>query len=407
MRELVCILSTPIDVLDNGGVLERLDQFIQEKRFHQVATANADFVVNAMNDAELRHILRVSDLVTPDGMPLVWASRMLGRTLPERVTGADIVPLLAELAARKGYRIYMLGARPEVAQKAKENLLRTHPTLQIVGCFSPPALSLDDMDTAGLLADIRAASPDILLVAFGNPKQEKWIYRNREGLRDVPVCMGVGGTFDFLAGQTLRAPQWMRTSGLEWLFRLAHEPKRLWKRYMRDIGYFARHFTAQRRACPPAAQGATTWTESQRRGSVVLAPSGPLDVRQQTELQVRAGLALDAPSDIVLDFTHTETLDAAIIGTLLNLAKRAEYVGREVRVVGANACIARALKAAYADETLTLYATLEEALTPADAVQHNETASLSALPSPVVAAIEEIGARESIPAGTTGGGASR
>jgi N-acetylglucosaminyldiphosphoundecaprenol N-acetyl-beta-D-mannosaminyltransferase len=403
MRELVCILSTPIDVLDTPGVLARLDQFIQEKRFHQVATANVDFVVNAMGDAELRHILRVSDLVTPDGMPLVWASRMLGRALPERVTGADIVPLLAELSARKGYRIYMLGARPEVAQKARENMLQAHPTLQIVGCVSPPPRPLEDMDTAGLLADIRAARPDILLVAFGNPKQEKWIYRNRKELRDVPICMGVGGTFDFLAGQTVRAPEWMRTSGLEWLFRLAQEPKRLWKRYMRDVSFFACHFCAQWRACrPDARRTALTWVESVCGASVVLAPIGRLDATQQMELQMRACRALDLSTNLVLDFTRTDTLDAAAIGTLLNLPKRVEYAGREVGIAGANARILHALKVARAHEVLTFYATLEEALARYDAI-HSEPASALTVPSPVAAAMEEIGPNETVQTGAAGG----
>ena len=403
MRELVCILSTPVDVLDTPGVLARLDQFIQEKRFHQVATANADFVVNAMCDAELRHILRVSDLVTPDGMPLVWASRMLGHALPERVTGADIVPALAELSAQKGYRIYMLGARPEVAQQARENLLRTHPTLQIVGCVSPPPASLEDMDTASLLADIRAVRPDILLVAFGNPKQEKWIYRNREGLCDVPVCIGVGGTFDFLAGQTVRAPEWMRISGLEWLYRLKQEPKRLWKRYTRDIGRFAQHFSAQLRACrPDARRTAVTWMESECRGTVVLAPVGHLNATQMLELQTRALRALDLPANLVLDFTRTDRLEANTIGTLLNLPKRAEYIGREVGIVGANARLLRTLKTARADETLTLYSTLDEALAHYDAID-SEPSSLTATPSPSTVALEEIGQVESIHTGATGG----
>ena len=363
MRELVCILSTPVDVLDTQAVMGRIEQFIQEKRFHQIATANVDFIINAMSDAELRHILRDSDLVTPDGMPLVWASKTLGRPLPERVTGADIVPALADLSARKGYRLYMLGARPEVAQQARAKMLAAYPGLQIVGCVSPPVRPLDDMDSAGLLDDIRATRPDVLLVAFGNPKQEKWIYRNREALRDVPVCIGVGGTFDFMAGHTSRAPEWMRRAGLEWLHRLASEPGRLWKRYTRDIGHFGRYFGAQTRAMRPnTPRRQPLWTEARQGEYTILSVDGTLDAACQNELQARAERALGLPTGLILDLTHTDAIDAAVVGTLLNLPRHAEYAGRDIRLIGANARVQSILRVTYADETLKLYPTLADAL---------------------------------------------
>ena len=363
MRELICILSTPIDVLDTQGVVARLDQFIQEKRFHQVATANTDFVINAMADKELRHILRYSDLVMPDGMPLVWASRALGSPLPERVTGADIVPALTELSARKGYRIYMLGARPEVAQKAREKMLEAYPSLRIVGCVSPSVLPLEEMNNTEILKDIQAAHPDILLVAFGNPKQEKWIHRNRESLQNIPICIGVGGTFDFMAGQTTRAPAWMRGIGLEWLFRLAQEPQRLWKRYTRDIVHFGRYFGAQWVSNRVSSSSAKTlWTETPRGSAVILSVEGPLNSGQRAELQNRAGRILDKPANLILDLTAASSLDATIIGTLLNLPRRAEFVEREVCIVGVNARLLRSLQVLYASEALNLKGTLEEAL---------------------------------------------
>ena len=370
MRALVCILSTPVDVLDTPAVLDRLEQFIQEKRFHQVATANVDFVINAMSDTELRHILRDCDLVTPDGMPLVWASKKLGQPLPERVTGADIVPALAELSARKGYRLYMLGARPDVALAARDRMLAAHPGLQIVGCVSPPVQALDEMDSAALIDDIRAASPDVLLVAFGNPKQEKWIYRNRHALRDVPVCIGIGGTFDFMAGNTVRAPQWMRSTGLEWLYRLAQEPRRLWKRYTRDIGHFGRFFGAQLRATSQGANSSQpVWTEERKGEYTVVSVEGTLDVHSQHELQARAERAFALPTSFVLDLTHTDKIDAAIVGTLLNLPRHAAYAGRDLRIVGANARIQSILHVTRASETLALYPLLADALDTKGAVE--------------------------------------
>ena len=246
MRTLVQILHTPIDRLDTQGVLARIEAFICERGFHQVATANTDYLVNALRDPELRAILCAAHLVTPDGMPVVWASKLLGQPLPERVTGADLAPQLAALAAREGYGLYLLGAQPEVNAKACERLRADYPSLRIVGRAAPPDLPLETMDTEALLADIERACPDILLVAFGNPKQEKWIYRNRARLQQVPVCIGVGGTFDFLAGRTRRAPLWMQQRGLEWLYRLCQEPRRLLKRYNRDFWLFGYHLLRQR-----------------------------------------------------------------------------------------------------------------------------------------------------------------
>ena len=245
MRNLVPIIHTPIDRLDMHGVLARLEAFLCERGFHQVATANTDYLVNALRDPELREILSAAHLVTPDGMPVVWASRLLGQALPERVTGVDLIPPLATLAAREGYRLYLLGAQPEVNAGACERLRADYPALQLVGSAAPPDSALETMDTEAILEDIERTQPDILLVAFGNPKQEKWIYRNRERLRNVPVCIGVGGTFDFLAGRTRRAPLWMQRRGLEWLFRLSQEPRRLFKRYNRDFWLFGFHLLRQ------------------------------------------------------------------------------------------------------------------------------------------------------------------
>ncbi len=303
----------------------------------------------------------------------IWLCRMvcrwygrrarLGMPLPERVTGADIVPALAALSAEKGYRIYMLGAKPEVAQQAKANLLRTHPNLQIVGCVSPPAQPLESMDNGPLLRDIEDARPDILLVAFGNPKQEKWIHRNREALRNVPVCIGVGGTFDFIAGQITRAPRWMQKTGLEWVFRLSQEPKRLWKRYTRDVGQFGSRFVVQWRVSRAKQTGKPAlWTESRAEESIVLCAQGELDAGQQPELNARCERILNLPAHLVLDLTAVSGIDAAIVGALLNLPRRAAHTGCEVCLAGANARVLQTLRAAHGDEALNFYSTVEEAL---------------------------------------------
>lgn len=334
MRQTVGILGTPIDRLTNTEVLERLEQFIQERRFHQIATANTDFLINALEDPELRCVLRNADLVVPDGMPVVWASRLLRTPLMERVTGADMVPALAALAERQGYRLFMLGARPEVAQRAKANLLAKHPALQIVGCISPKPAALLDMDSEAILDEIACAKPDILLVAFGNPKQEKWISMHRKRLSQVPVCIGVGGTFDFLAGETSRAPEWMQKSGLEWVHRLAHEPRRLWRRYVRDLSQFSRFLLRQYWALRRKA-GAGFWEMrvAQAGESTVLSLVGDFTQETLPGFQSAVEEAFRGKTHLVLDLHRVSLIDAEALGTLIMLPKRAAYHAREVRII--------------------------------------------------------------------------
>ena len=230
------ILGVSFDAVTTNEALNRIEQMIASRRPHYLATANVDFVVQSRRDLELRKILSDADLVLCDGTPLVWASRWLGNPLPERVAGADVVPTLIQRSAEKGHRIFLLGATPEAAQMAVEKLTAKFPGLHVAS-YAPPFKPLLEMDHAEIRRRINAEKPDVLLVAFGCPKQEKWIARYYREL-GVPVCIGVGATIDFLAGSIKRAPRWMQRSGTEWLFRLAQEPRRLFKRYAIDLGVF-------------------------------------------------------------------------------------------------------------------------------------------------------------------------
>ncbi len=352
MRQTVGILGTPIDILNTHAVLERIEQFIREKRFHQVATANTDFLINALSDPELSHILRVADLVIPDGMPVVWASRLVNSPLQERVTGADIVPELASLASRKGYRIFMLGARPEVAQKAKARMEADYPGVQIVGCLSPPNRPLIAMDNDAILVEIAEAKPDILLVAFGNPKQEKWIHLHREALQEVPVCIGVGGTFDFLAGEISRAPGWMQKSGLEWVFRLAQEPRRLWKRYVRDISHFAGYLFRQWQGLRQRRANRSDLFAAETGDAIVLSIIGDFNHSIITRFQKATEDAFNAGKNLILDFSSVTSLDGEACGTLINLPKRAAYKNCDICLVSVPPNIEKALKSSQINETI-------------------------------------------------------
>jgi exopolysaccharide biosynthesis WecB/TagA/CpsF family protein len=204
------------------------------------ATVNVDFVVNTYcattatpRNPALARVLRRAELVIADGMPLVWLSRLLGTPLPERVTGADMVPLIAERAARDHVKLYFLGGKEEYTRSAAEILTKRYPGLEIAG-IDTPFVRLDAPDAEQtdreICRKINESGASILLIGFGNPKQEIWVERNRANLK-CGIAVGIGGTFNFIAGAVKRAPDWMRHSGTEWIFRIIQEPGRLWKRY--------------------------------------------------------------------------------------------------------------------------------------------------------------------------------
>ncbi len=226
-RERVYIAGLPVDNLSSEEALGLLESFILGGSPHLVVTLNPEMVVHASRDAEFRRVILSASLVLPDGIGIVLASRLLGHPLKERVTGVDTVERFAALAAEKGYRPFFLGARPGVAQKAAEVLAGRFPGFRVAG-FYPGSPSPSEEEE--IVRMVREASPDALFVAFGFPAQEKWLARNLHRL-GVPVAMGVGGAFDFIAGVVPRAPRLIQKAGLEWLFRLIVQPWR-WRRQL-------------------------------------------------------------------------------------------------------------------------------------------------------------------------------
>jgi N-acetylglucosaminyldiphosphoundecaprenol N-acetyl-beta-D-mannosaminyltransferase len=222
VRKKVDVLNVHIDAVTMGEAIVILEEFINARTPHFVATANAEMVMMAQQDTELADILNKADLVVPDGAGVVWAARFQGNSVPERVAGFDLVQQLLKRAECKGYRIFMFGGAPGVAEKARDFAQQRYPKLVVSGTcdgFFTPATENE------ILEKIRLAHPDILLVGLGVPKQEKWLARNLLKL-GVPIAIGVGGTFDVMAGTVKRAPVWMQRANLEWLFRLLSQPQR-------------------------------------------------------------------------------------------------------------------------------------------------------------------------------------
>ncbi len=214
------ILSVRVDVLDDQGIISRINEFLTMNSFHQITPVNPEFIMAAQHDEDLQNIAAKSDLNVPDGVGLQLAARILGVSIGQRVTGVDLTCDLAKIASKTGHSIFLLGAANGVAQKVADNLKATYPGLKIAGAHS------GSPSEQGIVNRINSSGADILLVAFGVPKQEKFISENRERL-NVKIAMCVGGTFDFIAGNVPRAPRWMRQIGLEWVFRLMNQPKRI------------------------------------------------------------------------------------------------------------------------------------------------------------------------------------
>lgn len=232
----VNLFGVPFANLTPAETLDEIEKMIAAKKPNYIATANVDFVVRARRDSKFRNALLDANLILCDGVPLVWASRTFGKPLAGRVAGSDLIPQLLKLSDEKNYRVFFLGTTPEANEHAAENTRKQFPKI-VVENFSPPFQPFEKMDNEEIARRIRAAQPDILLVAFGSPKAEKWMSANVHAL-GVPVVIGVGATLDFLAGHVRRAPLWMQRNGLEWIFRLSQEPSRLFIRYMNDLWRF-------------------------------------------------------------------------------------------------------------------------------------------------------------------------
>lgn len=367
MRKLVMVLGTPIDDLNMDEALDQIEQFIEVGRAtgktHQIATVNADFVVKAMQDPELRYLLQEADMATADGMPLVWGAKILGVELEGRVAGADMVPALATRAAQKGYSVYFLGAAPGVAAQAAEMLTEANPGFKVAGVCSPPYSSILEMDRQ-ILADIKAAKPDVLLVAFGNPKQEKWIgmYGRELG---VPVMIGIGGTLDFITGRTKRAPAWMQKTGLEWVHRLLSEPRRLWRRYAVDMVLFSSFFAKQWWIMRQGERLATVLPKTELLvvdDRAIMNVAGRLTTANIKAFRELGQRALAETNRVVVHLGASEFLDSTAIGSLVGLTKQARDAGGDLVLVAVPKMVRETLGVLRLDKFFEMYETIDQAL---------------------------------------------
>ncbi len=226
------VLGVRVDAVQIPEVVARMEEWVARREAcRYIAVAGMAVVTEAQHDPAYRMILSGADLVVPDGMPLVWLARLNGHKLKRRVYGPELMLTLLESTREKGYRHFLYGGAPGVPERLAEVLLERFPGTVIAGTYSPPFRELTPEEDAQIVARINHADPDIVWVGLGAPKQERWMHWHRELLR-AAVTIGVGAAFDINAGIKKQAPRWMREHGLEWLFRLLQEPRRLWRRYL-------------------------------------------------------------------------------------------------------------------------------------------------------------------------------
>jgi N-acetylglucosaminyldiphosphoundecaprenol N-acetyl-beta-D-mannosaminyltransferase len=343
----IALLGVAFDNLTLGETVSCIEEMIASRRPHYVATANIDFLRLARRDAELQRLLLDAPLILCDGTPLVWASRLFGNALRERVAGADLVPELIRVAAIKHYRVFFLGTTEEANQQAIASLRAKFPDLAI-SYYSPPFQPLLEMDDTEIISRIRAAKPDLLFVAFGCPKAEKWLGMHYREL-GVPVAIGVGATIDFLAGRLKRAPKWMQRSGLEWVHRLLGEPRRLFGRYAADLWFFggaiAREWWTMKvriQREPSASRTAIVQVESTWQRIEVA------DVLNRASIELDAACWREiwgAGSHCMLELAQTRYLDSTGMAVLLHVRKELNRSGRMLILLSPSEGVRRGLRA--------------------------------------------------------------
>jgi len=354
-RNATNIFGIPVDLMDMSQVVEAI--FVMIEEYHScpqpkyVATLNVDFLNNAHSWSSRAHprnpillqSLREAHLTTADGMPIVWMSRLLGHAIPERVTGADLVPLLARKAGDKEKSLFFLGGQEVIATEAVQRLKRQYPRLKIAGIACPWIEDIESNPSkvtpqdAEIVEVINAANPDILLISFGNPKQELWFRRVRKILQ-VPVTLGIGGTLAFITGAIPRAPKLMQMLGLEWLYRLKQEPSRLWKRYVSGGLKFLVMAT------PLLAYHSISAlrVRSKVRDAIKMSDHNHLPVielpsildKTNSHFLIHSILkALNDSNTVILNFKNVIYLDAASIACLIELSQKAHSIGKKISEV--------------------------------------------------------------------------
>ncbi len=324
------VFGQPFSRTTPDKALDRCEELIRERKSRHVVTANVDFLAQAHRDSELREMLFDADEILCDGMPLVWASRFSRRSrLPERVTGSDLVPRLLERCAEKGYRVFFFGSDERTLQILKEKLKESNHDLNVAGAASPPMGQIDEWDNESYIEQIRNSRPDLLLVALGFPKQDLWI-RQFARQTGVPLALGIGASLDFIAGKQVRSPRWMQKSGLEWLWRLGTDPKRLCRRYANDFAVLSRLLFTQLYWAAWKKTACGTRRQQRKRALLNGIRTRELEIQvlENGQPPRRIPAESDSPRAFVCDCGGLDRIDDDVVNTIVTTARKARQQGK-------------------------------------------------------------------------------
>jgi N-acetylglucosaminyldiphosphoundecaprenol N-acetyl-beta-D-mannosaminyltransferase len=352
--EVVALFGLPIHNVTMDAAVSEIDSLIQSGQTHQIATANLDFVRNARRSEKLQEVICDCSLVVADGAPLVWASKLMGKKLAGRVTGVDLVPALCKLSAEKGYGIFLLGSSDENAAVAMEKLQGMYPGVKFAGQYAPAPAPLDMMNNDEIVRRVNESGAQILLVAFGNPKQELWLAQNRRRLM-VPVSIGVGGALEMIAGVRKRAPKMVQAMQMEWAFRMLQEPGRLLPRYAHDFAALMRYLPGEVSAKmmqprdPRISGFSATVTHGQR---VVTTPASLTGYACQW-LEAQAEMAAKEGKELVVDMESTSRVESDGLGCMLLIRRNLHAAGATLRFEKMTAPVSKVLRSTGLEAILT------------------------------------------------------
>lgn len=377
LEESISIVAgLPFHPLAQEEALQECMRMIEDPRPNYLVTANSDFAARADRDPELKRIVFHADRILCDGQPLVWFSRLFKCPIPERVAGSDLVFPLLQKCAENGKRVYFMGTSEKNLERLTRKLRERLPNLVISGSFAPPVGAIEEWDNARIVAKIRAARPQLLLVALGCPKQEKWIDRFARPA-GIPLSIGVGASLDFITGAQVRAPRWIRKIGFEWLWRLLNDPRRLFQRYLVDAYYLAvlnlRQWLSVEKI-RPLANATPMEHPSLNAIARVIVLSGDIDADRIPTLPVPSA-PLKQP--LVLDCSRVRLLDSSGIGFLVRLSRLARQSGQAMCLLQPSPAVASVIETVKLQDQLPVLHTVDDALAHIAATPENEPGHLA------------------------------
>ncbi|MFT4900743.1 MAG: N-acetylglucosaminyldiphosphoundecaprenol N-acetyl-beta-D-mannosaminyltransferase [Lentimonas sp.] len=390
-RDIAFLLGLPFNVMTMDQAVDDAVAHIQSRRPGYYITANADFVAQACHNDALRDIIFHADRILCDGMPLVWLSRYFKPSLPERVAGSDLVFRLFKEADARNWSVFFLGSDSHTLGNARAILSQEYPRMNLCGTFSPPIGSVESWPNEAMVEAIQAAQPDLLLVAVGCPKQELWISKYYQDL-GVPLSIGIGASLDFVCGTQRRAPRWIQQVGMEWMWRLLNNPKRMLKRYAFDFYYLLllvyRQWQClrQRGSERVAADTVSLVDEPQERGGGVLESSvcwlvweGAVEYAHLGALPVPEGYS--AP--VFIDLSRVDFIDSSGIGLLAKVARQARQAKVVFGLLRPSGVVGSILKAMQLEAQLPTYADRAAALAALVGSPGNSVQRLKLSPSSI------------------------